>query len=212
VRRTLPQSLTTRPGRRAALLCFAALLAACSSRPSPSLLSLPAASGTPGGSAPAPLPAEARVLVVRRVALPEYLLSRRVRYRADASTLAEWPDTVWAERIEVAVSRQLLASLRSALPGWTVCEPGCAGSPPGSGVVSLRVELPSMDFVRSTGQLQSRALVTLESTGQPPWQMSVDRDIAAPGDSPQAHAQAISELLQGLAQAVSEAVRVRAPG
>jgi uncharacterized lipoprotein YmbA len=205
---------TRRPARRAVLLWSAALLAACGSRPSPSLLSLPlpAAPGLSAGSAPAPLPAEARVLIVRRVALPEYLLSRRVRYRADASTLAEWPDTVWAERIEVAASRELLASLRGALPGWTVCEPGCAGSAQGSAVVSLRIELSSMDFVRSTGQLRSRALITLESTGQPPHQLSVDRDIAAPGDSAQAHAQAISELLQGLAQVVSEAVRLRPPG
>jgi uncharacterized lipoprotein YmbA len=141
------------------------------------------------------------------MALPEYLLSRRVRYRADASLLAEWPDTVWAERIEVAASRELLTSLRDALPGWTVCEPGCAGSPPGARVVSLRIELLSMDFVRSTGRLQSRALLTLESAGQPPRQMAVDRDIVAGADTPQAHAQAIAELLQGLAKMASDAVR-----
>jgi uncharacterized lipoprotein YmbA len=194
---------------RAVLLCGAVFLAACANRPSPTLLSLPLAPmpAKPAGSAAPPESTEPAVLVVRRVALPEYLLSRRVRYRADASTLVEWPDTVWAERIEVAVSRELLASLRGALPGWTVCEPGCAGSPPGAKVVSLRIELTSMDFVRSTGRLQSRALLTLESAGQPLRQMAVDRDILASGDSPQAHARAIAELLQVLAQTASEAVR-----
>lgn len=198
---------------RAVLICGVAVLAACASRPSPTLLSLPvpaaplAATAPAGGGATLLPAAQAQVLVVRRLALPEYLLSRRVRYRADASTLAEWPDTVWAERIEVAASRELLASLRMALPGWTVCEPGCVGNPQGATVVSLRIELSSMDFVRSAGRLQSRALVTLESAGQPPRQISLDRDIPATADSPQGHAQAIAELLQGLAKTVSEAVR-----
>lgn len=201
---------------RAVLICGAAALAACASRPSPTLLSLPLPASplvaiTPASSSAMAPAAQAQaqvlVLVVRRVALPEYLLSRRVRYRADASTLAEWPDTVWAERIEVAASRELLASLRLALPGWTVCEPGCVGSPPAATVVSLRIELSSMDFVRSAGRLQSRALVTLESAGQPPRQISLDRDVPASADSPQGHAQAIAELLQGLAKTVSEAVQ-----
>jgi hypothetical protein len=107
----------------------------------------------------------------------------------------------------VAASRELLASLRGALPGWTVCEPGCAGSPAGARVVSLRIELSSMDFVRSAGRLQARALITLESTGQVPRQVNVDRDIVAGADSPQAHAQAVAELLQGLAQSVADALR-----
>lgn len=197
---------------RAAMLCGAVSLAACANRTSPTLLSLPLAAAPsapvePGGAAPPRAAAEPAVLVVRRVALPEYLLSRRVRYRADASTLADWPDTVWAERIEVAASRELLTSLRVALPGWTVCEPGCAGSPPGARVVSLRIELISMDFVRDAGRLQSRALLTLESAGQPPRQMGFDRDIAASADTPQAHAQAIAELLQGLAGKASAEVR-----
>lgn len=191
------------------LLCGVVVLAACANRPSPNLLSLPLAA--PAGSAAPPAAAEPAVLVVRRLALPEYLLSRRVRYRADASTLAEWPDTVWAERIEVAVSRELLASLRGVLPGWTVCEPGCAGIPPGARVVSLRIELSSMDFVRSTGRLQSRALLTLESAGQPPRQGTFDREIVASGDSPQAHAQAIAVLLQGLAKEASELLSGSAP-
>jgi uncharacterized lipoprotein YmbA len=199
-----------------ALLCGVVLLSACSSRPPPNLLSLPlspapsatpatpAAAVTAGASSTLLRAEEVRVLVVRRVALPEYLLSRRVRYRADASTLVEWPDTVWAERIEVAASRELLAGLRQALPGWTVCEPGCAGNLPGAQVVSLRVELASMDFVRSTGRLQSQALLTLETAGQPTRQVSLDREIAARADSPQAHAQAIAELLQGLGKTVGE--------
>lgn len=208
-----PPAVAVRRRIRAAVLCGVVFLAACASRPSPTLLSLPLAAvpAAPAGSASLSASADPAVLVVRRMALPEYLLSRRVRYRADASTLAEWPDTVWAERIEVAASRQLLASLRGALPGWTVCEPGCAGSLQAARVVSLRIELSSMDFVRSTGRLQSRALLTLESAGQPPRQIGIDRDILAGADSPQAHAQAIAELLQWLAQRASDAVRALPP-
>jgi uncharacterized lipoprotein YmbA len=215
----LPDRLPLRRWR-AALLCGVVFIAACAGRPSPTLLSLPLVAA-PSVTAPMPPtstsltqppPSEPAVLVVRRVALPEYLLSRRVRYRADASLLGEWPDTVWAERIEVAASRELLAGLRRALPGWTVCEPGCTGAPQAARVVSLRIELAAMDFLRSNGRLQSSALVTLESVGQPPRQFTLQRDVVAGGDTPQAHAQAIAELLQGLALTVAEAVRSRAPG
>jgi uncharacterized lipoprotein YmbA len=194
--------------RRAVLLSGAAwLLAGCASRPPPELLSLPLSAAAPDAAAAVPPPGDTPVLIVRRVALPEYLLSRRVRYRADASTLAEWPDTVWAERIEVAASRELLAGLRAALPGWTVCEPGCAGMAAGARWVSLRFELESMDFMRSLGRLQSRALLTLDTTGQAPRQWVLQREVVASGDTPQGHALAIAELLQGLAQSAAAAVK-----
>ena len=90
------------------------LLAGCAASPSPTpvLLSLPPAVTA---AAPVAVPAASTspaLLAIRRVGIPEYLVARRVRYRADASTLAEWPNTYWAERIEIGVSREFVSALR----------------------------------------------------------------------------------------------------
>jgi uncharacterized lipoprotein YmbA len=95
--------------------------------------------------------------------------------------LPEWPATVWAERIEVAVTRELQAALRPALPGWTVCEPGCAGT---TAPTTVQVEFTSLDFVRASGRLDARARVTIQAPGAPPRQLQLDHQIVAGGDSP----------------------------
>ena len=138
--------------RGVALALVAAVLAACASpSPAPVLLTLPPALPSPPGAVPAapsaPAPgASAPVLAVRRVAIPEYLVARRVRYRADASTLAEWPNTYWAERIEIGVSREFVAALRQQLPGWALCDTNCGDQIP---TLTLQVELVPMDYLRA---------------------------------------------------------------
>lgn len=197
-----------------ALLAAAGLAGCASDTPRPTLITLPAVAVAPvAASAPAAA-ASAPVLVVRRVAIPEYLASRRVRFRADASTLAEWPNTYWAERIEVGVSREFTAAMRQALPGWTVCEGTCADRTAG---YSLQVELQPFDYRRASGPavpatpglLQARAHAILATTEAPPrvlhsLELPLDRPVAA--DTPQAHAQAMSEALQALAQRLAGAV------
>ena len=198
----MPTPPLSRARRAALLMGAAALLPGCAARPSPKLLALPPAGAL--GSPPASPPVEATgVLVVRRVTLPEYLLSRRVRYRADASTLDEWPGTVWAERIEVAASRELLAALRSALPGWTVCEPGCATGP---NPVLLQVEFTELDLLRSSGRLRARARVTIDAGTGTPRQLPFERELATTADTPQAHAQVLAEMLRELAGAIAPAL------
>ena len=184
-----------------------ALLAGCASpSPAPILLSLPAAAtvaAPPPAAAPA---ASAPLLAIRRVNIPEYLISRRVRYRADPSTLAEWPNTFWAERIEIGVSREFVASLRPQLPGWLICDASCGDVTP---TLSLQVDIVPMDYVRATQTLQARARVTL-STADVSQRVVAARELsyalASGGDTAQAQAQVVAELLRQVATAAAPMV------
>ena len=190
-----------------------------SSVPAPLLLTLPAAALRGDAPASAATPAEpltsatAPLLVLRRVELPEYLVSRRVRYRSDAATLGEWPNTYWAERIEIGVGREFAAALRQQLPGWAVCDANCGDAAPRR---TLEVELLSMDFLRGTQTLRARARLTVRGSGSgngngngapavapraPSNELSYD--LPAGADTPQAHAQAITTLLQQVARAAA---------
>ncbi len=193
-----------------------ALLGACASAPPPrTLLALPPTVGvaaSTGKPAPAPVPAplraleqraEAPLLVVRRLAIPEHLQSRRVRFRADASTLGEWPDTVWAERIEAAMTREFVAALRPRLPGHEVCEASCGERLP---TLSLTVELQPLDFMRASRRLQAHARIWLAASGREAKALGsaeFEFDLPAAADTPQAQAEAMSELLRQLAAATA---------
>jgi uncharacterized lipoprotein YmbA len=133
-----------------------------------------------------------------------------VRYRADASTLAEWPNTFWAERVEIGVSREFVSALRQQLPGWAVCESNCGDLQP---IVALQVELAPMDFVRSTQRLQARARITLTDGSSARVQSTEERvyDLPASAATPQAHAQALTELIRQLARAVAPLVQSARP-
>ena len=186
------------------------LLAACASpSPAPVLLTLPPAAAT---AAVAPVAAaSAPVLAVRRVNIPEYLVARRVRYRADASTLAEWPNTYWAERIEIGVSREFMSALRQQLPGWELCESTCGDQVPS---LALQVELVPMDFVRSTQRLQARARATVSSVGAAPRTLQTrewDYALPASADTAQAQAQAVTELIRQVAAATAPIIRAAQP-
>ncbi len=185
-----------------------AFIAACaSSSPAPVLLTLPPTGAlATGASAPA-APASAPILAVRRVAIPEYLVSRRVRYRADAATLAEWPNTYWAERIEIGVSREFVSALRQQLPGWPMCDTQCGDQVPG---LNLQVTFVPMDFLRGARTLQARVRITLSGAGAPARELStrdLSVDIPADGDSAQAHAQAISALIGKVAAEAAPMIR-----
>lgn len=188
------------PNRRARLsLAFAAvLLAGCASTPAPVLLTLPPAATATDASAP-PMTAAAPVLALSRIEIPEYLVSRRVRYRADGSTLAEWPDTYWGERIEIGVSREFTSALRQRLPGWRLCESNCREQSP---VATLQVAIDRMDYVRTERQLQASMHLSLWSGDRIPRLLQSDERsyrIAGDGDSAQSQARALTELLRRIA-------------
>jgi uncharacterized lipoprotein YmbA len=180
---------------------LAGVLAGCAATsPAPVLLTLPPAVAIDAAAAPAPAPgAPPQVLAVQRIDVPEYLAARRVRFRADASTLAEWPNTYWAERIEIGASREFTAALRQQLPGWRLCEANCSEQ---SASLSARVELTRMDFIAGEQRLVGSARLAVWSADRTPRLLrSEERAYTLPADArtPQAHAQAITELLRRVA-------------
>jgi uncharacterized lipoprotein YmbA len=196
--------------QRAAPLLATTLLAACASpSPAPVLLTLPpavaAAMVAPAAAASAP------VLAVRRVHIPEYLVARRVRYRADASTLAEWPNTYWAERIEIGVSREFVSALRQQLPGWSLCDTNCGDQIP---TLALEVELVPLDYLRAPQKLLARARITVSSGAVVPQILQtreIPYELTGGGDTAQAQAQAIAELVRQVAQAAAPLVKAARP-
>jgi uncharacterized lipoprotein YmbA len=196
----------------------AAVLPGCGSTPSaaPVLLTLPSANtgaAAPSGTdAPASAAAASQpLLAVRRIAIPEYLVARRVRYRADPSTLAEWPNTYWAERIEIGVSREFVSSLRSQLPGWSLCENNCGDRSP---TLAVQIEMVPMDYLRSAQKLQARARVVVSSTGSNPRVLQTQEwsyELPANADTAQGQAQTVAELIRQVAAATAALVRTAAP-
>jgi uncharacterized lipoprotein YmbA len=203
----------TKRGRAAVFVAISivTLLAACASpSPAPVLLTIPpsaavaisaAAAATPDASASAPL------LVVRRVNIPEYMVARRVRYRADPATMAEWPNTYWAERIEIGISREFVSALRQQLPGWALCDTNCGDLSP---TLSLQIDLVPMDYVRSTQKLQARARITVSGPGALPVVLKTSEstyELPGSGDTAQSQAQTIATLIQQVAAAAGPMVR-----
>ena len=200
-----------------AVALAAALLAACAVSPSPApvLLTLPPATTPLAGNASPPSapisPGALPLLAVRRVKIPEYLVARRVRYRTDASTLAEWPNTYWAERIEIGVSREFVAALRQQLPGWTLCDTHCGDQLP---ALTLQVDLEPLDYLRSAHQLQAQARLTLSGAGAAPKVLltqALAYEIASHTDTPQAQAQTMAELIRKVADAAAALIRTAKP-
>ncbi|MEP7101075.1 MAG: ABC-type transport auxiliary lipoprotein family protein [Burkholderiales bacterium] len=199
------------PLLKVAPVALAAVVAACASpSPAPVLLTLPPAIAPINAAAPA-APASTPLLAVRRVSIPEYLVARRVRYRADAATLAEWPNTYWAERIEIGVSREFVSALHQQLPGWTMCDTNCGDQVPG---LNLQVTLVPMDFLRVAQKLQARARITISGPGVPAKVLDTKElsvDIPASADTAQAYAQTISTLIEKVAAETAPMIRNARP-
>ncbi len=147
------------------------------------------------------------MLVVRRLDLPEYLVARRVRYRADASTIGEFPHTFWAERFEIGMTREFADAVRQALPGWVVCEATCGERAP---ALNLQVELVPLDFWRSELRLRARARMSVSAVAGEPLPPKVGEqayELVVANDSPQAYAQALAELLRAVARPAAGMVK-----
>ena len=194
-------------------VALVALLTACASpSPAPVLLTLPPVALPTARAAVAPgKPAAAPLLAVRRVNIPEYLVARRVRYRADPATLAEWPNTYWAERIEIGVSREFVSALRQQLPGWALCDVSCGDQVP---ALTLQVNLVPMDYLRSTQKLQAHAHVALSGASLPAKVLDTKElnvDVPSNADTAQGHAQAIATLIEKVAAEAATMVRAAKP-
>ena len=203
-------TLRAAPARLTVLV--AVLLTACASpSPAPVLLTLPPVALPVAGAAVPSATASAPLLAVRRVNIPEYMVARRVRYRADPSTLAEWPNTYWAERVEIGVSREFLSALRQQLLGWSLCDTSCGDQVP---ALTVQVDLVPMDYLRSAQKLQARARITLSGAGVSPKVIQTQElayDLPASADTAQAQAQTIATLLQQVAAATAPLIRTARP-
>ena len=192
--------------RQLAWCIGAAILVSCASTPAPVLLTLPPIESVkPATGLAASTP---RLLAVRRPEVPEYLLVQRVRYRSGDSTLAEWPNTYWAERLEISVARGFQDALRQRLPGWQICEVNCSERSPS---LVLQVKLTRLDYVRSERRLLAGARLSLWSTERPPRLLHTeDHAYAIEGDedTPQSHARAMSVFLDRVAADAALAVTV----
>lgn len=192
---------------------LAVLVAGCASTPAPVLLTLPPAMAPPDGAA-APAPgagAAAPLLAVRRINIPEYLVARRVRYRTDASTLVEWPNTFWAERIEIGVAREFVSALRQQLPGWALCDTNCGDSAP---ELTLQVDLEPLDYLRGAQKLRARARITLSGAGVSPKVLQTQElsyELNSSADTAQAQAQVMATLIRQVAAAAAPLIRSARP-
>lgn len=144
----------------ASTLSALALLAGCaSSAPEQHLLALPTPA-LPDTASPAAGPGT-RWLQLGRLDIPEYWQSRSVRYR-EGTELKTWADTVWAERVEVGLTRNLSIELGQALaPPWRLCPLRCEGA--SRHPVRVLVGLAPMDYDRGTQTLEAWVQWTLLS-------------------------------------------------
>lgn len=204
-----------------AALLLSGLLAGCASAPpSATLLALPSL-GAPGaagtaGAAVAAVPPDAAagaapVLIVRRPVLPEYLLARRVRFRVGDTVVDDWPGVFWAERIEVALTRELTAALRAQLPGWTLCEGECTAGGVEPRAQTLRLEFAPLDYRRDRRELFTEVRAVLQDANGTLRQRTERRyTLQASADTPQAHAAVLGELLRRVAGDVAPVVAASA--
>ena len=196
-------------------LAATVLLAACASRPAPPqrLLALPtpelpAMAATEAGGTPA------RLLQLGRLEIPEYWQSRAVRYRLGPQDVRAWEDTVWAERVEVGLTRNLTVELSRRLPpGWQLCATQSCGQP-GLRPARLLVSLSPMDYDRGTRTLSTWAHWTLaDADGTALRQGARTLNVPArpeDGDTPAAQAQALAMLAREVAALIGTSLP--APG
>lgn len=197
--------------RMACLASLLSLLAACSSAPPPQFITLPI-SETPLSASPVASAASSTgpVLVVRRVGVPEYLDVSAVRFRAEDSALGEWPNTTWAERPAVALTRELVARLRAALPGWTVCDGSCPGGL--SGWV-LQAEWGPLDYQRDSKQLRAELRYTVTAADASTAARSAVKRLSLPvsPDSATGQARALAAVVNDAAHTIAAGMRCQPP-
>jgi uncharacterized lipoprotein YmbA len=124
---------------RLCMLVAALVVVGCSSAPPPRLLLLTNDVVVP----PAPQAKVRPLLVVRAVRLPEYMDRRALVYQSGEAELKKIPDTVWAERPEVAITRWLALQLAADLPDLEVR--AFSAEPAGSAAETLYIELDNFE-------------------------------------------------------------------
>lgn len=192
------------------VLGLALLSAGCATKDTPSvLIALPAPAlqvGTKPVAAPSSRPGP--TLIVGRLELPEYWQSRAVRFRGDGATIGTWPDTYWAERVEIGVSRHLAIEMGQAAQEWVVCDGSC--EPPAGAAWRLKVVLPQLDYRRADRRLDASAswmllpLPAASHLGHAMLRGQHVLSVPAGADSAQAQAEAVSQMIRELARVIAQ--------
>lgn len=199
----------------AASVALLMALAGCgSAQPERTWLSLPLELGSPSTSTTAttaltPTPPSRALQPIRllRVQIPEYLQSNHVRYRDSASTLAEWPGVRWAERLEMALTRQLGLQLHELGEAGWICEDPCHTQSEGG---NLQVSYAAMDFDRAQARLHARALWTLSpapGSAGTLQQGQLRLSEAVREDSPAGQAAAMAQVNAAVARSIAQQLR-----
>ena len=199
----------------AASVALLMALAGCgSTQPERTWLSLPLELGSPSTSTTAttaltPTPPSRALPPIRllRVQIPEYLQSNHVRYRDSASTLAEWPGVRWAERLEMALTRQLGLQLHELGEAGWICEDPCHTQSEGG---NLQVSYAALDFDRAQARLHARALWTLTpapGSAGTLQQGQLRLSEAVREDSPAGQAAAMAQVNAAVARNIAQQLR-----
>ena len=199
----------------AASVALLMALAGCgSTQPERTWLSLPLELGAPSTSTTAttaltPTPPSRALPPIRllRVQIPEYLQSNHVRYRDSASTLAEWPGVRWAERLEMALTRQLGLQLHELGEAGWICEDPCHTQSEGG---NLQVSYAALDFDRAQARLHARALWTLSpapGSAGTLQQGQLRLSEAVREDSPAGQAAAMAQVNAAVARNIAQQLR-----
>lgn len=179
-----------------------ALLAGCAGAPPPRLMLL-----ANDGAQPAETAAVRPLLVVRRVALPEYLDRRAFVYRSSASEVTPFDDVVWAERLDVSVTRWIVEQLATDLPAYEVASTVAAERRP---ALTLNVELQSFEAV-APSSVHLRGSWHLSGDGAAGGPLAVE--VPLPALQPEAAVQAMRAALAQATRAIVDGVRsVPVPG
>lgn len=185
-----------------------ATLVACGSAPvSRTLVIIPSAPevgvADARGEGPAHSPVAGQEVAVLAIKLPEHWQRRGVLHLQGDAELKAWPDAIWAERVEVGMTRRLSQALRQRAPefGWW----------PSDGTQASRrliVDVQQLDVMAQRGQLVSVLhwrLIDRQGRVLGAGSLSPKQDVRVSGAQEQA--QALGAWLDNVAEAIASGVR-----
>lgn len=185
-----------------------AMLVACGSTPVPrTLVIIPSAAEASATDARASGvqrgPTAGFEVAVLSVKLPEHWQRRGVLHLKGDAELEAWPDAIWAERVEIGMTRRLSQSLRQRAPefGWWPSEETQAPR-------RLLVDVQQLDVMAQRGQLVSVLhwrLIDRQGRVLGAGSQSQKLDVRVSGA--QEEAQALGAWLDSVADAISVGVR-----
>lgn len=191
-------SAMTRRGLLFALLfasAGAALLAACSSSPNPTLYTIAALPGTPHPGGP-------HVVVLREISLARYLERPQIVRSSASYQLAVQPNDWWGEPLAAMLGRVLVEGLSQRLPGSVVlAETGAIGNKPDA---TVEINVLRMDAdADGTVVLRAQVGVTLAGARQSPSAQAIALKAAPPVSGVEGEVAAISAALGQLADRIA---------